>query len=248
MSVAVGPFRVADLGRRALVDQLADRAVARNGRCPTIAFALHVGGLNCRRDPAFVRAMGHADVVYADGASAVLVARCAGAHGIERAPTTDLGWDLLAALGARLGRPPRLALLGGPAGLAERAGAVIACSGAATPVLAESGYQTYWPPVLNRIAAARPDVLAVGIGAPAEMVWVDVHAAELPACLVLTCGGWFGYVTGSEKRAPTLLRRTGLEWIARVAQAPQRLGPRYVRGVLSTAELCAEALLQRPKG
>jgi N-acetylglucosaminyldiphosphoundecaprenol N-acetyl-beta-D-mannosaminyltransferase len=241
----VGPFRVADLGRRALVEDLTTRALAHAGTRPTIAFALHVGGLNCRGDPAFVRAMRHADVVYADGGSAVLVARCAGAHDIERAPTTDVGWDLLWALNERLGRRVRIALVGGPCGLADRAAQVLGRGCSAVPVVAEHGYWTDWRPVLDRVSAADPDVVAVGLGVPTEMVWVDTHRAHLPACLVLTCGGWFGHLAGEERRAPAPLRRPGVEWVARVAQSPRRLAPRYARGALSTAVLCAAAVAGR---
>lgn len=244
-AVPVGPFRVADLDRRGLVEELATLALAHAGTRPTIAFALHVGGLNCRGDPAFVRAMRQADVVYADGGSAVLVARCAGAHDIERAPTTDVGWDLLWALNQRLGRRVRVALVGGPCGLAERAAQVLARGCSAVPVAAEHGYRSDWQPVLERVSAAHPDVLAVGLGVPTEMVWVDKYRAYLPACLVLTCGGWFGHLAGEEKRAPALLRHPGVEWVARLAQAPRRLAPRYARGALSTALLCAAAVAGR---
>ena len=72
------------------------------------------------------------------------------------------------------------------------------------------------------------------------MVWSQQHRDELPPGLVLTCGGWFGHLVGDEKRAPRLLRRSGLEWIARVAQAPPRLGPRYAQGAGATAAARAE--------
>lgn len=244
-TVAVGPFRVADLGVDALVQAVVDRALAQAGTRPTRVFALHVGGLNERSDRRFVAAMERADVVYADGGSVVLVARLAGGRRMQRAATTDVGWDVLRTLAARLGRAPRLALVGGPYGLAEAAGKVLEDGGAGQVVLAENGYQDDWEPVLDRLRAAAPDVLVVGLGAPAEMVWVDTHAARLPPALVLTSGGWFGHLIGNERRAPRMLRRPGLEWVARFAQAPARLGPRYARGLVSTARLAVAAPLSR---
>jgi UDP-N-acetyl-D-mannosaminuronic acid transferase (WecB/TagA/CpsF family) len=77
------------------------------------------------------------------------------------------------------------------------------------------------------------------------MIWSQRHRDELPPGLVLTCGGWFGHIVGDEKRAPRVLRRSGLEWIARVAQAPTRLAPRYARGAGATAILALSTLQRR---
>ena len=241
--IEVGPFWVNDSTKDALVDRVVELSLAKHPQ-PVLAYALHVGGLNARRERDFVVAMRHADVVYADGGSVVLLARLAGATRVERAPTTDIGWDVLRRLADRLGRVPRVALVGGPVGLAERSGAVLAEAGVAEVVAVEHGYHRDWTDPLERVRTAGPDVTLVGLGAPREMVWCQQHREELPPGLMLTCGGWFGHLAGDERRAPTLLRRSGLEWIARVAQAPGRLGPRYARGVAVTAAL-AIATLQR---
>ncbi len=79
------------------------------------------------------------------------------------------------------------------------------------------------------------------------MVWSEQHLNELPSGLLLTCGGWFGHLVGDERRAPRVLRRSGLEWIARVAQSPSRLGPRYARGIGVTASLAISTLYRRPR-
>ena len=54
-------------------------------------YALHVGGLNHRRDTEFVDEMNSAELVCADGGSVLALARLAGARTIERAPTTTSG-------------------------------------------------------------------------------------------------------------------------------------------------------------
>lgn len=209
---------------------------------PMLVFALHVGGLNHRDDPSFVSAMRAADLVYADGGSIVWLGRRAGGTRIERAPTTDIGWDILRELAVRLERPPRVALIGGSPGLAERAASVLEESGAATVVCTEHGYHDDWSQPLGRVRNAQPDITVVGLGAPLEMVWARRMRDDLPPGVVLTCGGWFGHLVGDERRAPKMLRKPGLEWIARVAQQPTRLGPRYVRGLRSTLAI---AELQR---
>lgn len=229
--VAVGPFAVDDLTRAGAVD--AAIRLALDGRRARF-FALHVGGLNHRADSDFVREMNAAELVCADGGSVVLLAKLAGASHVERVPTTDVGLDVLRTLAGALGRPPRVVLIGGEPGLADEAGRALASMGIADVIAAEHGFYTDWDGVLDRIRNARPDVCVVGMGAPLEMIWVGRYLDALPEALVMTCGGWFGFLAGTETRAPAWLRRSGVEWVARVVQAPTRLGPRYTRGVAST--------------
>ena len=246
-TVGVGPFRVWDHGADALVDGLVEGTLATAGQRPYTAFALHVGGLNDRHDPAFRRAMAEADVVYADGMSVVWLARLAGAEQLERCGTTDLGWSVLHELNVRLGRPARVALLGGPDGLTHRAGVVLAADASVDVVATEHGYHQDWDEVLARVVAARPDVLVVGLGAPREMVWVQEHLAKLPCCLVLTCGGWFGFLAAEERRAPAWMQSAGLEWCYRVLQSPRRLAGRYARGAGTTLALAVPLLRARSR-
>lgn len=242
--LGVGPFAVDDLSYSDVVSAVAKLATDNRGG-PVRAYALHVGGLNHRQDTNFVDEMRTADLVYADGGSIVLLAKLAGARHIQRAPTTDIGWDVLRAVGQHLGRPARLALIGGPPGLANRAGAALEGGAAGTVVFESDGFQDNWEPVLDNLVAADAEVCLVGMGAPREMLWVRQWYHRLPRILLLTCGGWFGFLAGKERRAGGLLRRSGLEWIARIAQSPRHLAPRYARGAVSTGLVAVETLGER---
>lgn len=244
--VEVGPFWVSDSPKETLLEQMVELSLPERDR-PAFAFALHVGGLNARRERDFVTAMRRADVVYADGGSVVWLAKLARANHVERAPTTDIGWEVLRRFAEKAGRLPQVALIGGPPGLAGRAKDVLEAAGVAEIVHVDHGFHDDWTQPLAEVRTADPDVTMVGLGAPREMVWCEDHRAELPSGLVLTCGGWFGHLVGDEKRAPRLLRRSGLEWIARVAQAPTRLGPRYARGLAVTAALAVKTVQRRPR-
>jgi N-acetylglucosaminyldiphosphoundecaprenol N-acetyl-beta-D-mannosaminyltransferase len=79
------------------------------------------------------------------------------------------------------------------------------------------------------------------------MTWVEEHAQDLPPCLVMTCGGWFGFITQDEKRAPQWVCDAGLEWTYRLAQNPRRLGKRYAKGAFSTAAIAIEILRARSR-
>lgn len=239
-SVRVGPFPVADLSYWEAVHAAADLAMDPQG--PRRFYALHVGGLNAADDPDFVAEMNDAELVCADGGSVVLLARLAGAQRIERTPTTDAGWDVLDHVGRLLGRRARTALVGGELATVTAAADALQATDVAEIVQVDHGFHDEWAAVLARLHETRPDVIVLGLGAPREMLWVREHLCDLPPALVVTCGGWFGFLAGTEARAPEVLRRPGLEWIARVAQAPTRLLPRYARGLATCASMAGDAL------
>ena len=239
-AVAVGPFTVADLPQRQVVEEVVRLARTPSPRART-AFALHVGGLLARHDEAFVTSMDAADLVYADGVSVVKVAQAAGAQTIERAPTTDIGWDVLQRLTEELGRPPLVSVVGGRPGVAHDALRTLVQAGVARPGLATHGYHQEWDGVLDELAEQRSDVLVLGLGAPLEMQWATQHADRVGGALVLTCGGWLGFLAGHERRAPALVRRLSLEWAYRLLQDPRRLFKRYGVGAVVTAMLYLRA-------
>jgi N-acetylglucosaminyldiphosphoundecaprenol N-acetyl-beta-D-mannosaminyltransferase len=243
----IGPFQISDLSQVDVVSAIISGTMAARDERAWVTYALHVGGLNRRRDNSYLDAMSRADLVYADGMSIIVLAKLAGARAAERAGTTDIGWDVMRELSLALGRPARVALIGGPDGLTRRAAAVIEAEVGAEVVLAEHGYHDDWAPVLDQLANSGCDMVLVGLGAPWEMKWVDKHVNELPPCLVMTCGGWFGFITQDEKRAPHWLCSAGLEWTYRLAQSPKRLFSRYAKGALSTAVLAIQVVRTRSR-
>lgn len=83
--------------------------------------------------------------------------------------------------------------------------------------------------VLDDIAAHGTRILFVGMGDPAQQLWVDAHRDRLPPA-VLTCGGLFDWLSGSNRRAPEWMIRAGLEWLWRLIIEPRRLAKRYLLG------------------
>jgi N-acetylglucosaminyldiphosphoundecaprenol N-acetyl-beta-D-mannosaminyltransferase len=209
------------------------------------AFALHVGGILHAGDSEFLRAFNAGDCRYGDGVASVLLARLAGAKQIERVPTTDLAPALFESFAS--GPQLRIALLGGPDGLARRAAEMLSHNYNVTVVYESHGFHVSWTAILEELRASRPQVLLVGMGMPIEAKWVMRNLDALPSCLVMTCGGWFGFVTGTERRAPSWMRRVGLEWIARLAQNPVRLAGRYAQGTFMTIALAMEITIRRAR-
>ncbi|WP_083504985.1 WecB/TagA/CpsF family glycosyltransferase [Nesterenkonia jeotgali] len=242
--VGVGPFTVQDHPAREVARRIGE-LVAVGER--TVAYALHVGGLNHRNNEEFVQALDDADIVYADGAAVVTLARLAGAAQITRAATTDIGVEVIQRASITLGRTCRLALVGGGEGLASEAGARLQGSADCEVVLAEHGYHSDDLHLVEKINSVRPDIVIVGLGMPREALWVKANWETLPESLIMTCGGWFGFLAGHEQRAPRIMQSTGTEWAFRLAQAPRHLAARYANGLISTVRLAPSQFKQKGK-
>ena len=83
--------------------------------------------------------------------------------------------------------------------------------------------------VLRQIAAARPDVLLVGMGNPLQEQWIHAHRARLDVPLVIGVGGLLNFWSGNVPRAPAWLRRFGAEWLFVLWQQPHK-ARRYLLG------------------
>jgi N-acetylglucosaminyldiphosphoundecaprenol N-acetyl-beta-D-mannosaminyltransferase len=79
---------------------------------------------------------------------------------------------------------------------------------------------------INRLA---PDYLWLGLGVPAEQLFVDEFIPLLSNVGVIkTFGGLFNFLSGSRTRAPRWMQRAGLEWLWRTWLEPRRLFWRYL--------------------
>ena len=236
--IEVGQFVIDDVTYVEVIETLAMAVTTADARrSPYFAYALHVNGLLHAGDNSFVDAMRHAQVVYADGMSVVLLARAFGATVVERCATTDLGHSLIEAANMKLGRSLKIALVGGEPGVAERAAEALEREHSIDVVHTSDGFKSDWTNTCAVLAAVTPDIIFVGMGVPREMLWCAANAADLPPSVTVTCGGWFGFLGGAEKRAPLLVQRVGFEWVWRLAKAPRSLAGRYLRGGVLVAKL-----------
>ena len=87
--------------------------------------------------------------------------------------------------------------------------------------------------LVHEIAAFDPHILVVALGAPVSEVFLHRHAATLPACWALCCGQAVRVELGLTKRAPAFWQALNIEWVWRLLREPRRLGPRYMRGLVS---------------
>lgn len=80
---------------------------------------------------------------------------------------------------------------------------------------------------LNRIRAAKPNFVWVGLGAPKQEIWMEKHWEELKPAVLLGVGAAFDFHAGAVQRAPRWVQHLGLEWLHRLLQEPGRLWKRY---------------------
>lgn len=89
----------------------------------------------------------------------------------------------------------------------------------------------------------------LAVGAPQQEILArQLKTRGRARGLALCIGASINFLTGREQRAPRWMQRSGLEWLYRLLQAPQRMGRRYlVRGPRIFALLRhAEIRLRQP--
>ena len=83
--------------------------------------------------------------------------------------------------------------------------------------------------ILKAVAAAEPDLLIVGLGAPKQELWTHRHRTELRTKVVLCAGAPIDFLGGARSRSPRWMRKVGMEWLHRLLSEPRRLARRYAR-------------------
>ncbi|MBD8490893.1 WecB/TagA/CpsF family glycosyltransferase [Echinicola sp. CAU 1574] len=82
--------------------------------------------------------------------------------------------------------------------------------------------------VIAQINAYKPDLLIVGMGMPRQEHWIVDNKDSLNAYVIMTCGAAIEYVAGTVSTPPRWMGRTGLEWLYRLQENPNRFWFRYL--------------------
>ena len=215
--------------RLALEQILGQALAAIEGRRPpvVVACANPHSLLQARRDDEFQSALANATHVLPDGIGVVWASRLSHARIACRITGWDFFHGLMSALEAR--GSGRVFFLGStPATLkkiAERLAEEfphLTLGGAISPPFG------IWPARIDdaiavAIERARPDVLWVGMTAPRQERWVERNRGRLAVPVVGSVGAVFDFYAGTVSRAPSWMRRGGVEWMHRLLAEPQRM-------------------------
>ena len=176
------------------------------------------------RNPEFKSVLQGSALNLPDSAGLLLMARFTR----QKLPARVTGVDTVQLLCSSLSAEHRVFLLGAGEGIAERAAEELKkCN----PSLTIAGTCACNPDasieedICERIRASGAHILLVAYGAPQQDLWIARNLRYLPNIrLAVGVGGTFDFLAGDKKRAPSFLRRIGLEWLWRLILEPRRIG------------------------
>jgi N-acetylglucosaminyldiphosphoundecaprenol N-acetyl-beta-D-mannosaminyltransferase len=232
------------------LDQLCDWiASPRLDRCRYVVTPNVNHAVLLQRNSEFARVYTDADFVLADGMPIVVFARMLGRSLPERVAGSDLVPLLFDR--TRAESPLRVYMLGAQPEVNERASRAVEnrwpsvrVVGRDSPPIGFENDASENARILAQISVAQPDVLVVGLGAPKQELWVHRHRDRIGAKVALCVGATIDFLAGEKQRAPHWMRRSGLEWMHRVALEPRRLSGRYLRDGLALPGLVLRELRQ----
>ncbi len=217
-------FNIMNDTRRRALDAVFD------GSRQTVAF-LNAHCINiAAKDPTYRWALERATALLPDGSGLQLAARLHGSKFVENLNGTDLFPHIMQ---RAAGVGDKVFLFGGQPGVAEKA-ALKAQS--LVPDLEIGGIRDGFfktaeeAHIIETINASDADIVLVALGVPRQDVWVARNRHRLTARVVFGVGAQFDFWSGRVSRAPMILRKSGLEWVWRLAIEPRRMFKRYVLG------------------
>lgn len=193
--------------------------------------------MRAQQDRAFQHVVNTAALCIPDGVGLLWAARRLRRPLRERVA----GSDLVVQIAERAAQSSwRIYLLGAAPGVAAKAAAILQ---ARYPGLIVAGTFAGSPAVdeetaiVEQICAARPDVLFVAFGAPAQDLWIARNQPHMQVPVAMGVGGALDFIAGVVPRAPVWVRQIGLEWLYRLIREPWRWRrqlalPRFVWRVL----------------
>ncbi|GHU74448.1 N-acetylmannosaminyltransferase [Clostridia bacterium] len=172
----------------------------------------------------FSAVLKRADLLLADGIGIVIAARRNKVKIPERSP----GCDTIEALFPLMNNAKMsLYILGAAPGVAQKALERVAQK---YPNIVAAGCgDGYFDDekeriIIKEIQRLKPNLLLVGLGSPKQENFIHRHRKELPVSVAVGCGGTIDVLAGNVKRAPSVFRKLGLEWLCRLLSQPSRAG------------------------
>jgi len=180
--------------------------------------------IKAKQDKSLERILRKSDLNFCDGVGIIWASRIIYHERIRaRVTGVDLFLRLLEEANARRWR---LFLVGSRPEVIERVVSVIADRYPEIKVVGfHDGYFSaeQEPALVAEIAAARPDLMFVGMGSPRQEKFIFSHLNEMHVPFAMGVGGSYNVLSGEFKRAPDAVQRLGLEWLYRFVLDPKRL-------------------------
>jgi N-acetylglucosaminyldiphosphoundecaprenol N-acetyl-beta-D-mannosaminyltransferase len=202
-------------------------------------------------NPAERELIDEADLVVADGMPLIWASRLAGEPLPERVAGSSMVWSICE-IASTSGQS--IFLLGGDAGVADRAAAVfqerypgLRIAGTACPSRGFEHDELELSRLQRQVVEAGPQIVFVALGFPKQDLLIRSLRKVLPHTSFLGVGISLSYATGDVSRAPEWICQLGMEWAYRLAQEPTRqLARRYlIDGLPFAVRLMTSAIRHR---
>jgi N-acetylglucosaminyldiphosphoundecaprenol N-acetyl-beta-D-mannosaminyltransferase len=99
--------------------------------------------------------------------------------------------------------------------------------------------------VIARIRDLKPHLIWVGLSTPKQEVWMNMHMSRIGSGIAVGVGAAFDLLSGTTRRAPRWIQRSGFEWLFRLLIEPRRLYRRYAVVIPRFSYYWLDALLKR---
>lgn len=220
------------------VDQVERWIEAGSMRCRRVTVTGFHGVWEAYKDPAVWSVLNSADLWIPDGIAPVWAARLHGYREVERAPGVDIMREFL----ARAHRNGNSSYFYGNTDETLTA----LCNTVTRDYPGHRIAGSFSPPfrpltdaedneIIDRINAAKPDILWVSLGMPKQDIWIFERLSRLKVPVAIGVGAAFAFLGGTVPRCPDWIGRMGFEWIYRFAREPRKLwrrdlldGPRFL--------------------
>lgn len=231
--VSLGPVEIDTMRRDDLVDRILHEAFHAE-RTRVVATINAQFCVLAERDAVFQDCLRRSEINCADGFPIGVAAGIVAGLRIERVAGVEIVEEVCrrgAGNGLRVfllgGRPESGARL---AELLKARHSRLEVAGVACPPLGFEKREDSLSAILGEVAAARPHVLFVALGAPKQEMFIDQYIRNLRIPVAIGVGGSFEILTGVTRRAPKIVQQVGMEWMYRLCQEPHRLWRRYLVG------------------
>jgi N-acetylglucosaminyldiphosphoundecaprenol N-acetyl-beta-D-mannosaminyltransferase len=210
----------------------------RDGRCRQVVVTGFHGLMEAHKSPGVRKILNQAELWAPDGIAPIWLARLRGHRDAVRAPGADIMREFL----MRAQATGYSSFFYGDTD--STLSALAAAVGRVYPGHRVAG--AYSPPfraltpaeddaIIDRINAARPDVLWVALGQPKQDIWIHERLHRLKVPVAIGVGAAFAFVAGTVARCPDWVGNAGFEWVYRFLREPQKLwrrdlleGPRFI--------------------
>lgn len=183
-------------------------------------------------DTEFQEVYREADLILTDGKPLIWISNMKGKPIKEKISGSDL-FPRVCELAAK--KNYKVFLLGAAEGIAERAANNLKAKynglnivGTYSPNFGFENDEKEINEIIKMINEARPEILAVGLGAPKQEKFIWKFKNELNVPISLAIGASIDFEAGNIKRAPKWMQNIGFEWFYRLCKEPKRMYKRYL--------------------